>query len=583
MRLPIGSVTLLCCCAVPFMAQTPYPYSVTNSASYRSDAIAQGSLFVVFGSGLGPSPLQQVDGFPLPSELAGTSIRITVGSVTVAAPMVYTSAGQVAAILPSTVPEGQATLRLSYKGTNSYSLPIQVVRSAFGTYAVGSRGIGAGVITDPQYRLKTYSAPAKPGDTLIIWGTGLGPVEGNEASGPLPGNNFTDVEVYVGNNRAPLRYAGRSGCCAGLDQIAFDVPDTSMGCFVPVAVRSGGRTSNFVSLPVSADGSACAEPIGIPADVRARTAAGEAVGLGMLGIGPVQILQGVGYSESSAVARRLSSLLQTAVPESEVRRLLRSTGSAKALLLRQFAKKYAARLRSSPAKLRAALLTAVSIDELGASAAFTQVRDVGSVAEVFPGFWPPPGTCTVLDSNLVSEPAGSGHAQARDAGAQLSVAGPIGSRLMQKVEDGLYQVSFGSGFGDTRMPRGEYTMTGTGGRDVGAFTARVQATTTLQWTNRVETLWVDRRQPLTIRWTGDVGYVLLGGVGGGMAFSCVEDARKGSFTVPVHVLAALPALGSSEGYLFLFPHPFVNRVTVPGLDLIYFADFSGDWKEIDYR
>ena len=43
---------------------------VVNSASYAaaalpSGAIAQGSLFVVFGRGLGPAALQQITAFPL--------------------------------------------------------------------------------------------------------------------------------------------------------------------------------------------------------------------------------------------------------------------------------------------------------------------------------------------------------------------------------------------------------------------------------------------------------------------------------------------------------------------------------------
>jgi uncharacterized protein (TIGR03437 family) len=583
----IGLILFVSCCAGLTCAQTPFPWYAANSASYSEEGIARGSLFVVFGTNLGPGVLVQANGFPLSSVLAETSIRVSVGAVTAMAPMVYTSATQVAALLPSTVPEGEGTFSVSYKGVTGYSTRIKVVRSAFGTYTVASSGAGAGIVTDPQYQLKNYKAPARPGDTLIVWGTGLGPVDGSEASGPLPGNRFSDVEVLVGNKPAAVRYAGRSGCCAGLDQIVFDVPAAVQGCFVPVAVRSGGQTSNFVTLPVSATGEACADVVGIPADVQARGAAGEPVRVGMLGVGPVRVLQGVGYSTSHAVAERLSVLLQMPIPEIEISLLLRSRGIARDRLLKQFVRKYNARKRLSPAKMREVMLAEQPFDEMGASAGFTELRGVGGPANLFPGFLPPPGSCTVVDGNSPQPPQGSGDAQARDAGAQLAVTGPIGSRVMQKVNQGLYQVSFGTGFSGTQVPPGDYVISGTGGRDVGAFTSRLQTTGSVRWLNKVETLWVDRTQPLTVRWTGEAGYVLLGGTSSGdkgdKIFTCVEDARKGSFTVPAVVLGAMSAARSSDGYLFLARHPFLNRVSAPGLDLIYFADFGVDGKEIEFR
>ena len=83
----------------------PFVNSANNSADY-STTIAQGSLFVVFGENLGPAGLVEVSAFPLPKTLAGTSITVTSGSATLDCPMIYTSAAQVAAILPSNTPAG---------------------------------------------------------------------------------------------------------------------------------------------------------------------------------------------------------------------------------------------------------------------------------------------------------------------------------------------------------------------------------------------------------------------------------------------------------------------------------------------
>ena len=61
---------------------------VTNNASYLSSGlpnsgIAQGSIFAIFGGGLGPTSLQQATRFPLPTDLGGTSVKVTVGTTTV--------------------------------------------------------------------------------------------------------------------------------------------------------------------------------------------------------------------------------------------------------------------------------------------------------------------------------------------------------------------------------------------------------------------------------------------------------------------------------------------------------------------
>src|SRR5262249_16259784 len=70
------------------------------------------------------------------------------------------------------------------------------------------------------------------------WGTGLGAVDGDEASRPLPSAiTVPGLEVLVGGVAAKVVYAGRSGCCAGVDQIIIEAPPGVEGCNVAVKVR----------------------------------------------------------------------------------------------------------------------------------------------------------------------------------------------------------------------------------------------------------------------------------------------------------------------------------------------------------
>src|SRR5581483_529155 len=80
--------------------------AAVNGASYINSAmpngkLAQGVLFIAFGTNMGPASIQRASTFPLPTTLAGTSIRVTVGGVTKDCVIFYTLATQVAALLPS--------------------------------------------------------------------------------------------------------------------------------------------------------------------------------------------------------------------------------------------------------------------------------------------------------------------------------------------------------------------------------------------------------------------------------------------------------------------------------------------------
>ena len=66
------------------------PGAVLNAASYTPSGlpgagIAQGSMFVVFGTGLGPQTLERIQSLPLPGSLARTAVSVTVAGKTVGA------------------------------------------------------------------------------------------------------------------------------------------------------------------------------------------------------------------------------------------------------------------------------------------------------------------------------------------------------------------------------------------------------------------------------------------------------------------------------------------------------------------
>jgi uncharacterized protein (TIGR03437 family) len=241
------------------LAAAPSITGVYNAAGWippnlPNSGVAQGAIFTVTGAGLGPSILQQAESYPLPTTqgLGGTTMQVTVAGVTETCIMVYTVATQVAAILPSATPVGTGTLMLSYQGSST-SFAIRVLAAGVGTFTLNEGGTGPGVFTDSAYNPITMVNAAHPGDTLILWGSGLGPVTGDETEPPTQIDLGTGVQVLVGNQPATVTYGGR-GSSPGLDQINFVVPAGITGCKTSVVVIVKGITGNVTTLSVAPAG-----------------------------------------------------------------------------------------------------------------------------------------------------------------------------------------------------------------------------------------------------------------------------------------------------------------------------------------
>jgi uncharacterized protein (TIGR03437 family) len=130
-----------------------------------------------------------------------------------------------------------------YTYGNVITIPLQ--SAAPGFFLSGNVAIAQ----DQNYNLVTSSNPAVPGQAIVLYCNGLGPVTNQPASGaPAPGSpNFatttTTPVVTIGGQAAQAIFSGLSPGFVGLYQVNVTVPPGLSAGNQPITIAIGGQTS----------------------------------------------------------------------------------------------------------------------------------------------------------------------------------------------------------------------------------------------------------------------------------------------------------------------------------------------------
>lgn len=242
--------------ALPLPPTGPSISGVVSASAFGGfPSVAPGSWVEIYGATLA-SDTQGWTG----ADFTGNNAPTTLDNVSVsiggqAAFVDYVSAGQVNAQLPSNIATG-GKLQLTVTNGSETSSPVTLMVNdaqpgllAPAQFKIGGNQYVVAQHSDGSYVLPAgsiagvNSSPAKPAETITIYGVGFGPVTPNIPAGEIvtEDNRLTlPLQLLFGQTPAQLTYDGLAPSLVGLYQFDVVVPTVADNDLVPLTFNLGG-------------------------------------------------------------------------------------------------------------------------------------------------------------------------------------------------------------------------------------------------------------------------------------------------------------------------------------------------------
>jgi uncharacterized protein (TIGR03118 family) len=228
---------------------------VVNAASYNP-TIAPGSFVAIAGTNLAPTTrtwaAADFVGGKLPTSLAGISATVNGNP----AYIYYVSPTQIDLIPAADTKRGAVMVVISNNGLAGPPVPTNINTYSPGFFIARGNYIAAvhadGTLVGPVGLIANVrSSPAKPGETISLYATGLGPTtpasDGNVIPPASPATLATAPTVTIGGANATVTAAVATQS-SGLNQINVTVPTGTANGDIAVVLTIGGASTQTGSI-----------------------------------------------------------------------------------------------------------------------------------------------------------------------------------------------------------------------------------------------------------------------------------------------------------------------------------------------
>jgi uncharacterized protein (TIGR03437 family) len=165
------------------------------------------------------------------------------------------SPGQISAVVPYATSETIAEIQVVNNGVASNVVTAFVYEAGPGVFTIPPGGVGFSAALHPDFSLVDAQHPARPGEIIAVFVTGLGdvfPAIADGAPAPLGILNRTTnpVSVFLNNQSTQVLFSGLVPTLAGLYQINIRIPDNARSGNLRLDIVTGRSYSTHSLLPV---------------------------------------------------------------------------------------------------------------------------------------------------------------------------------------------------------------------------------------------------------------------------------------------------------------------------------------------
>jgi uncharacterized protein (TIGR03437 family) len=205
--------------------------SIVNSADNQSGPLAPNTLATIYGQNLsyGTQALSpaEVQGGTLPTVFPGTGVHVLIGNIV--ANLIYVSPTQINFLVPANLILATVNLQVVVDGWAGPAIPIQLAAASPGLFQLDAQNA---IATRADGSLVTPDTPAKPGDVVVLYATGLGQTRPPAVYSLIPkaAASITEMANFsvsfdgVAADPGLVFYAGIAPGFGGLYQINLTLP-----------------------------------------------------------------------------------------------------------------------------------------------------------------------------------------------------------------------------------------------------------------------------------------------------------------------------------------------------------------------
>ena len=232
----------------------PFIGGMVNGAGFAANRpVAPGSILSIFGNALA-SFSGSATRLPLPIALkhVAVSFDFPEDGISVPGRVYFTSEGQLNVQVPwELAGRNFAFVKARIEDSASEVATLDLSDSAPGLFEFLLDGRNIGIATHADGQLVTPQNPARRGETIVVWGTGFGPVDQAQETGqPAPLDRLvwtrTLASATIGGRNAPVSFSGLSPGFVGLYQANVTVPADAPSGEQELVLTANGVDSNAV-------------------------------------------------------------------------------------------------------------------------------------------------------------------------------------------------------------------------------------------------------------------------------------------------------------------------------------------------